>query len=233
MQFSILSLRISHIIHISHMIKYLWKMSVGGIHPFLTGGRVYNFLAPPVPGYKCLSLYWSPGAHIGGGRVKRAPWWQSVLFLLSWPRYAHKVPRVLRKDLEQGSVPRGLLRQSLQEGREVLSHPGGHLGSTWPCSTLSTQAPHERAPHRASPSLQTPKHDTSLCRPASGPLSRNRSAPCPISRQEQGPEPRAGPLPAPLGGPPTAVTPEIRRGWDGTADGSEAAQGQTFISCSS
>lgn len=121
-------------------------MSYDGIHQFFISGRVYNFLAPPTQGHNWLSFCGSSGmlqAHScqRWEGIMRASSWQSILSLLSWPSYKHKVLGVPRKDLEKCLIPREKRQQSLHEGRKALHCLGIHLGSIWPFSILSTHAP--------------------------------------------------------------------------------------------
>lgn len=82
----------------------------------------------------------------------RASSWQSILSLLSWPSYTHKVLGVPRKDLEKCLIPREKRQQSLHEGRKALHCLGIHLGSIWPFSILSTHAPLPHMPYTGSDS---------------------------------------------------------------------------------
>lgn len=143
MKISILSLHISSIMCISHMIKHPWKMSCEGIHQSLIGGRVYNVLAPSTPGNNGLSFFWSSRMLWGRGGRMRMSWWPSILSPPSQPRQTYKVLQVLRKAWEKYSIPAKSLQQSLHEGRQVSEQVGEQLGSIWPFRhTHCTHIPH-------------------------------------------------------------------------------------------
>lgn len=144
MKISILSLHITGIMCISHMIKHPWKMSCEGIHQFLIGGRVYNVLAPSTPGYNGLSSFWSSrmlwGKGVEWGCLGGRPFYP----LLPSP------DRHTRSYKSWGKPRRNTQSQRNSFSRACTREGGVRAGgwTAWLHLALSTHALHTHTPYR-------------------------------------------------------------------------------------
>lgn len=221
------------------MIKYLWKII------FILG--VYNFSAPPTPGYNWLSFLWSSGmlqayardrGYHEGALVR-------VHFLsLSWLRYTHKVVWVPGKTWRNALFQWSSFRTaSVREGRYCTA-----LKYTWAVLGLLASFQYRYHTHMPHTESRSPWRSPNIYSVLIWPLTSTCSLPeptkcsafikvttCPSHLSHRTARGLGLPL-AHLGGSPTVIITRIRRtelNWTELKVSAKSFKGQTFISCSS